>query len=205
MESDQVFTAAGLYCRRPHGNVSIAWSDSDRISVTIRLDLRLDPSGFDKTWHLTPGDSRQMQSLLGALVEGSAQIGDDCILDLGRPGGMSIRHSWSLATETHLLRQVRQGFDNLAHLHYTEAIAALELGHNLSAMDRQRDAIAAFRLGIEALGDRYVGPNLIDDTNAKFILAEHSLRINKMAQAAALFERVLESRTQAYQRRFNPK
>lgn len=85
---------------------------------------------------------------------------------------------------------------------YAEALAALKSGSDLEKAGKLKEAAASLRSGIEELGDLYSGPEVLDDTEMKKILADHNQKIGKLSEAVALYRGVLETRTALYAAHF---
>jgi len=204
IDNEAVFITARFQYQRPHERTTIVWVEPSSISLTTHISLHNEIAVLKKTWRTTAVESQQMQTLLGEVSGLSLRVGLDFVLSLEQPGGIRTQLAWDPATETEQLQRIRNSFEKLSHLQYTEALAALASGRNFLEKGKLKDAIDAFRIGIEALGDRYESLAVIDDTGAKLVLAEHNLSTGKVAEAAALFDRVLEGRILVYRDQFKP-
>jgi TolA-binding protein len=83
--------------------------------------------------------------------------------------------------------------------------AFLEQGKAEEAGGNYTAAVQSFRAGIDSIGDLYSHAKLLDDTGVKLVLAESNESKGNLKGAAAVYERVLESRLHAYAVKFGLK
>lgn len=198
------FLFARMYLRSTASETRVEWLDGPTISVQLRLLTEGPTQQVINSFSVAHGEDARAQELLSALKQNVVAVAaPDCVIELGRAGKVLTTVSWTLSNESAKQRQVRVELERLAHVHYVEAIAFLKRGRALG--EKYESAIRAFESGLEALGDRYTGPDLLDDTGAKLILAESVRAHGDLRQGATLTERVLESRIAAYAQRFQIK
>src|SRR5262249_17306181 len=129
--------------------------------------------------------------------------GQEYSLEVRAPDASPVIRSWSAATETDPLREIRTAFEDLSQVRYTQALLGLSYGRSLVERGRRPDAVGIFRRGIEALGDNYYSPELVDDTGTKLLLAENFASKGDWERAATVFDRVLEAPLQVYAQHFH--
>ena len=64
--------------------------------------------------------------------------------------------------------------------------------------EKWKDANDSLQKGIELLGDQYLSKDIIDDTGMKLIIANAAARKGDWEAAAAVKEKILSSRLQAF-------
>jgi hypothetical protein len=187
----------------PVGRATITWTDPTRIAVTVVADPNDPAAARSVSWPVEQDPGRALHALIGSAARLPGQDGQDYSLEVrGSDAAPAIR-SWSAATETDPLREIRTALENLAQIRYTQALLGLSYGRSLAERGRRADAVGIFRRGIEALGDSYYGPELVDDTGTKLLLAENFASKGDWERAATVFDRVLEARLQVYAQRFH--
>jgi hypothetical protein len=201
MASNQI---AALHIRfsqpGPYGPDMILWTEPAHISVRVAIDP--DPAATRVvSWPTDPAAVRDIVRLVEEARQLPASGGGEYVLEVGGTG-TPVRLSWSVAKEGGILRSLRAALDDLAHLAYTEALAVLTHARNLAQRGQFREAVAAYRVGVERLGDHYLHEGLIDDTGMKQLLAESNAAEGNWQAAANVYDRVLEARLQVYAQRF---
>ena len=192
MENTQAIPGVTLEEIRSHAQVVIHWRGPD--AVTARVHVKAQPAERDEThaWRVEPEDAKALWESLDRVRQ-----------ETGAAGDVSMRwHEEASAPETPAQRDLRERLHRAGHAEGAVALTALHVGQALAAAGRRDDAVAMYRFGIAELGARYASVDLLDDTGTKLILAEHRLAAGDADQAAALLERVLESRTTVYVKRF---
>jgi hypothetical protein len=192
MDNDSPIPAASLEEVRPHARVVIHWRGPG--NAESRVHIKGQPPERDEThaWRVPPDEAKALWAALDRLR-----------LESAAPGDVALHwREESPTPESAGQRNLREALHRAGHAEASVASTALHAGQALAGAGRLDDAIAMYRFGIAELGDRYTSPELIDDTESKLILAQHVLAAGKTAQAAALLERVLESRTAVYAKRF---
>jgi hypothetical protein len=195
------FLAARIQLHRPVSQTQILWSERYMVSLHVALRSQGPFQHLDKSFPVREADAIEAQALLAdALQTAGTSRTPDCLIEITAAGKPARILSWSLSSESKQQREVRHRLEQLAHVNYTEALAFLERGRALG--NDPESACRAFEAGIETLGNGYSSPDLIDDTEAKLILARSVRQKGNLKQAATLMERVLQSRTSAYAQRF---
>lgn len=192
MENAQSIPGATLEEVGTHAQVVIRWRGPD--AVTARVHVKAQPAERDEThaWRVAPDEARALWESLARVRKETAAAGD-----------VSMRWREDAPTpESGAQRDLRERLHRAGHAEGSVALTALHVGQALAAAGRRDDAIAMYRFGIAELGTRYASDDLLDDTGTKLILAEHRLAAGDADPAAALLERVLESRTTVYVKRF---
>ena len=165
------------------------------VAVTIAHAAGAPPSL--RKWPVAPGALHRLDEAIADLPSAQpAGSGRTYTLEVG---GM-VRATWNPDQETIVLRRVGDAVEAAAHLAFTVACTLLAQGRLLRERGQFDEASYAFRLGITALGSRYVRPGMIDDTRMKLLLADIKGREGDASGAAAVLERVLEARTETYAR-----
>jgi hypothetical protein len=192
MEDTPAIPGVTLEEIRPHAQVVIRWRGPD--AVTARVHVKAQPARHDEThaWRIDPEDAKALWASL-----------DRVRRETGAAGDLSLRwREEAPAPESPAQRELRERLHRVGHAEGAVALTALHVGQALAAAGRRDDAIAMYRFGISELGARHASVELLDDTGTKLILAEHRLAAGDADQAAALLERVLDSRATVYARRF---
>jgi len=160
----------------PLGRVVIDWTGSGSLNVAVVVA----PPAKYVVWRASlPFSPAAITSLHPAPHPGPS---GSAVAETGQPREILIEHS---------------------HIPFMRASAAWDAGRALVEGGQLADAITVFRGGIEALGDRYKTPELIDDTGTKATLAEMKRKAGDLTTAAVLYDRVLEARISAYRDRFH--
>ncbi len=201
------FFAADFQMKRQNSMIRTRWVTSDLASVSVTLRNEGPERTLELSWEVSTADFGQGQILLANPPSVPQPAAYDCILEISRYGQKTMVLAWDTQSEPDSLRQMRVLLEKIGHSRYSEAAALLRRGSAWAGAGKFAEAIQTFRAGIEVLGTMYRDPSgkMIDDTGMKLVLAESSEREGKLQQAAAVYERVLESRTTVYARRFPPK
>lgn len=206
-DETKTFSAVRLRLIRPEGVAIIDWPQPQVISVSFFIPAN-SIEQFKRVWTISYDvEAVKMQTLVTSAPRiPSTATAPDCVLELRpRQTASASAVSWSLKNESDQLRQLRVALQNLSHVQLVEALAHLQRGRDWAASGHLDAAIEAYEHGIESLGAAYSTPDLVDDTEMKLILARSAKEKGNRAQAAALLERALEARTQAYAERFHLK
>jgi hypothetical protein len=86
---------------------------------------------------------------------------------------------------------------------FRQGLSYLNSGKAWQEGERFEAAIRDFRNGLEVIGEEYASPEVIDDTSMKFMLSQTQIRDRQYEQAAAVLERVLETRLNLFAKKYN--
>jgi tetratricopeptide (TPR) repeat protein len=203
---DSDFVSGTFFQQGASGWITAAWTEPGRVVVRRPVvQGRLDEVA-QTVIALGEEDESRLQQLAGALVRAGGALGAAArgtyVLDLEQASrGAGTRLVWSAADEPERLAEARAHIQQVAHLAYHEAKLALELGREQARRNDYEQACRSYRAALDALGDRYAGPELIDDTGLKLRLAREQERRGNLQAAAALYERILEARLTVYEQR----
>ena len=204
--ADSDFVTGAFFQYGAFGWLSAAWTEPRRLIVRTPVAHGRPDEAEQRVLPLREEDEQRLQQLAsGLLVAGEALGGASrgtYVLDLDPArGGERTRIVWSPGGEPEPLAETRRHLQQAAHLAYYEARLALERGRDDAQRDEYDQACRTYRAGLDALGDRYAGPELDDDTEVKLLLARSREREGNFAAAAAILERVLEARLTVYAQR----
>jgi hypothetical protein len=77
---------------------------------------------------------------------------------------------------------------------FREGFGYLQSGQAMEESGRFEAAIRDFQEGLRVIGEDYGSVNTIDDTSMKFMLARTQIQGKQFKQAAAVLQRILETR-----------
>jgi tetratricopeptide (TPR) repeat protein len=197
---DEIFTSFRAQYSRQYWETVIFWGNPVKISVSANDDIVQKFPPIEKFWKVEDVDLKDMQKMLKDAVDQNIKKGKECLLDITNHSGASINISYDKNDETEALSKISKKLESLTHLYYVEALYAFSIGEKLLERKMFNEAIGFFSLGIETLGDLYKNHEIIDDTDAKLIFAEHNYKRGLLEESATLYNRVIESRLQVYQR-----
>jgi hypothetical protein len=197
-ETEQDFAKGTFFQLTPFGWFNLSWTEPGQVTVT---SPKLAPDGNAPppvTIAVRADQQQRLQSLLGQVAEPPAAARGSYVLDL-KPGEAGARRLvWSPHEESAQLAQLRSDLDQTGHLSYHVAAHALARGRNEAERGEDEHACPTYLAGLDALGDRYFSPGLLDDTGMKLILARDNVREHRFKAAALMLERILEARLQVY-------
>jgi len=188
MDDDLAMPIAVLEEVRPHAQVVIRWRGPEGVSA--RVHIKAQPPERDRThaWRVEAGEVSAVWRVLRRM---------------GASGEVSLRwREEAPAPESPEQRELRELLHRAGHVEASVALTALHAGQALAALGRPADAMAMLRFGLAELGALHAGPELVDDSGTRLVLAEHALNAGQADEALALMERALESRTAVYVQRF---
>lgn len=190
MSTAHEFIAATLEARSGPIASAVDWSAPEAVAVTARLELPGAPPEASYRWQVPATAAADGQAALAALRAAR-----------GGAGPVTLPEAPVAPDEA----EARRALAALSHLRYSEAAAAHAAGAALSARGETEAALRAFEAGIEALGDLYQSPDLIDDTGMKLAMGRAARTQGRTVEAAALLSGVLESRLAAYREKEEPR
>lgn len=199
INNEETFTSIRAQYNRKYWKTEIYWGNPVKISVTITDDTVQKYPPVEKIWKIEDIELKYMQKLLNDTFDLKIKNGTECVLNLTNQNDVPVNISYDKKNETSILRKIRKKLELLTHLYYTEALFAFSIGKKLQERKMFDEAIRFFALSIETLGDLYKKPEIIDDTDAKLIFAEHNHKRGALEESAILYNRVIEARLQVYQ------
>lgn len=203
--TDEGFIAGAYFQLTQFGWFNVSWTEPGRMILSTPA---IAPDG-DKPKPTVIGvraePQHRLQALLGLLDGPGPAARGTYVLDIQPPAARERRLVWSAADETAPLAQIRSVIDKAAHLAYRVAILALARGRDEARRGADEQACGTYLAGLDALGDRYAGPDLLDDTGMKLLLAHEHREQHRYKAAATIYERILEARVTVYAEREAPK
>jgi hypothetical protein len=199
------FIAGSFFRLGSFGWLSAVWTEPGRIIVRLPPPSGQTGASEQVALPVRRDDDVRLQELAAELIGASrrgvgAAARGNYVFELQPPDGTRMRLVWSEADDIALLQQARSDLERVAHLAFYEASLALERGREEAPNDAEQ-ACRTFAAGLEALGQRYAGPEVDDDTGMKLLLAEQRLKERNFAAAAVIYERILEARLSVYTQR----
>lgn len=192
--------ASHLHAKTSYGAAvvesSVGWSLADQLKVQIQIAKGGQQHEAEYLWKVAKEPADAAQATLAQLV---AKRG-------GPPQGpvnLSVGTGGKESTDP-LELSARDALTNASHLHYTQALTAQRWAQALVAQGKISESLEATRLGISALGDRYLSPGMDDDTEMKLIAGNAAERNGRQSEARGLLEGALRSRLEAYQKLRGP-
>lgn len=175
---------------------TVGWSLADRLKVQIRIEKGGQHQQAEYLWKVAKEPAEAAQTTLTQLVakRGGPKEG---------PVELSVGTGEKESADP-LELAARDALTSASHLYYTQALTAQQWAQALAAKGQVSEAIAATRLGITALGNRYQSPDMIDDTEMNLIAANAAERNGHPSEARGLLEGVLRGRLAAYQKQRGP-
>jgi hypothetical protein len=176
----------------------IVWHYPDEVAVEVTLTDSKPEHHHEQRWVGKPDDAETAFKTLTSLHSRRLGTEPEYRLRMSHENDVVTSSTWTRSLETEDLAEARRIIEKIGHVHYAAASAYLERGRKAAASEDMQEAVADFRRGIDILGERYISPEVDDDTDMKLLLAEDYEAEDKMDMAANLFDRVLESRLQTY-------
>jgi len=192
--------ASNLRARTSYGAAvvqsTVGWSVADKLKVEIRIEKGGQHHEAEYLWKVAKEPADAAQTTLAQLV---AKRGGP----KGGPINLSVGMGEKESTDP-VESSARDALTNASHLQYTQALTAQKWAQALAANGQVSESMAATRLGITALGNRYESPDLIDDTQMNLIAANAAEKNGRQSEARGLLEGVLRGRLEAYQKLRGP-
>jgi|GEM_PF-3430568 ABC-type transporter Mla MlaB component len=193
------FVTATLSAEAEGWTTVIEWTHPDTVKTTLELQRDGETSRFERMWKETPEGLTELQSSLASLRTGGSGWSGAISLVLGGEHDSPAIHLWSAGSEPANLMAARVGLERVGHLDFARAALLLERGRASRAAGHDAASIRDLAMGLQALGDSYSHPSVIDDTGMMMVLAQYEQEQGNLPAAAILYERVLESRVTVYE------
>ena len=180
-------------------NSNIQWTRFDQVAVVVTLEEFGQKQTTTQTWPVATDSYQKIRSKLAQIKK---------LKQYDMPGQYTLishlkdekdtQAQWSFNSETDELKAIRTDLEKLGHLHYVKAHAYSELSEALYQQDNVEQAMKSLKAGIDALGDHYQNPDLLDDTGMKLVAGEGHEDKGEYETAFYLYKSVLESRMDVY-------
>jgi hypothetical protein len=194
MSDKPAWVGSTLRARSTHGTATlatdVAWPAADKLTVRVRIDAAGSHHEAVYAWQVSPDSVARARTALAGLRA-----------KRGNPKGvvaLTLGDSKPTAVADPAEAQARDALVAAAHLEYSQALTAQRWSQALVARGDRARAIELARLGITALGEAYVSPDLDDDTEMKVIAADAAAEKGRHAEALGLLVGVLSSRLEEY-------
>ena len=191
----------GLWLEFSHhhesGDVKISLTRSKTLNVSVTFPGDAAGKVFQQAWTCSAADAAKIQTALMSLNSSRNGQAKEYTLRVMREQQPASDFSWSAQEDVGALANARNVLERVAHLPYVKAAAYQQ---RAQALPTGKEAVEAWREGINALGKSYQSADIIDDTGMKLMLAEAKVKSGEFPMAAGMFQRILESRLHNYKR-----
>jgi hypothetical protein len=89
------------------------------------------------SWPVEQNPAQALRALIGSAARVPGQHGQEYSLEVRAADAPSAICSWSAATETDPLREIRTAFESLAQVRYAQALLGLSYGRSLAERGRR--------------------------------------------------------------------